>query len=179
MKGKDKMEIWKDIVGYEGLYQVSSLGRVRSLDRTIFTSNGPRNYKGKMLKPCIDSQNKYYYVYLCGKHFSIHRLVAEAFIPNPEGKETVNHINEKKDDNRVENLEWMTYKENLNYGERTIKASKSRGKPVVCIETGIVYFSGREAQRQTGIDQSTIGKVCRNTNKDLTAGGYHWKFVED
>lgn len=110
------MEIWKDISGYEGLYQVSNTGKVKSLDR-IVKSNTPhqdgfRRLKGKLLKHGLTTSG-YRFVALCvngkAKNFSIHRLAATAFIPNPDNLKTVNHINGDKEDNRTTNLEWLSY----------------------------------------------------------------------
>lgn len=110
-------EMWKDIEGYEGLYQVSSLGRVKSLERLVKNNKkgGFRLIKEKVLSLC-SSGRKYYYVTL-NKGFSrqkvyIHRLVAEAFLPNPENKPCIDHINTIKTDNRIENLKWVTAHEN-------------------------------------------------------------------
>lgn len=185
MKGKDIMEIWKDIVGYEGLYEVSSFGNVRSVDRTVFC-NGKGGYtrklKGQMIK-IQKGNNGYLSVVLSKdgkiKRYLVHRLVAEAFIPNPEGKETVNHKDEDRYNNCVDNLEWMTKQDNCNYGTRNIRVGQKQGKPVECIETGEVFFSGVEAQRQTGIHCNQINGVCNGRKSYYTAGGYHWKFVED
>ena len=108
-------EIWKDIKGYEGYYQVSNLGRIRSLDR--WGKGIKKFYKGKII-----SQSKhptgYMMVSLCkdasARTFKVHRLIAEAFIPNPENKPCIDHINTIRDDNRIENLRWCTHKENVN-----------------------------------------------------------------
>lgn len=121
-------EIWKDIKGYEKLYQVSNLGRIRSLDRIILQYNGyddgERLYKGKILKPCI-KPNGYSQVGLWKdkkvKWFIIHRLVAETFIPNPENKPQVNHKDENKQNNNIKNLEWCSCSYNINYGTRNDK----------------------------------------------------------
>lgn len=118
-------EIWKDILGYEGLYQVSTLGRVKSL-------NYNRSGKERIMKPVLYG-NGYYIVKLCKngkqKRFSVHRLVAEAFLYKiPKGL-VVNHLNQEKTDNRLENLEIVTQKENVNHGTcRARMSAAKRGK---------------------------------------------------
>ena len=114
------MEVWKDISGYEGIYQVSDMGNVRSLDRWIVYKGGRKGlYKGKILTPglCGPKRGKYLHVVLNkeGKRKSmyIHVLVGKAFKPNPENKPELNHINGNKTDNRAVNLEWTTRKENM------------------------------------------------------------------
>ena len=116
-------EIWKSIKGYEGLYEVSNLGRVRSVDHYVFFSDGRKRFhKGQILKP-REVSGGYYDVILykdgIGSHNKIHRLVAENFIENPDCLRDVNHKNENKKDNRIENLEWVTHSDNMLYGTRT------------------------------------------------------------
>lgn len=123
------IEVWKDINGYEGLYQISNLGNVRSVDRMI--KHHPKDYfqKGRVLRPA-PSRNGYLMVVLVNhnnrKTINVHRLVAEHFIDNPDKFEQVNHIDEDKNNNRVDNLEWCTAKYNANYGTRNMRIRKSR-----------------------------------------------------
>lgn len=169
--------IWKPIDGYEGLYEVSSDGRVRSLYR----------YK-KELKPNI-GRGGYYYIQLWnkgkGKCVSIHRLVAEAFCDNPKRKPFVNHIDENKLNNNIENLEWVTHKENCNHGTaiaRRVKNTdfskrrvnnknqiKSCSKPITQYSKNGEFIrnweSASECSRATGISISGIRRVCTGERK--------------
>ena len=163
----------KDIKGYEGLYAITSCGKVWSYRRK------------KFLKPSI-SVDGYLRVQLKNKEniktIEIHRLVAEAYIPNPEGKKTVNHIDEIKSHNYVGNLEWNTIKENANYGTRTQKISKkSKGKSriaqkIYCVELERTFNSQQDAVKELGICISSMSKAVNGLRK--TAGGYHWKRLE-
>lgn len=166
-------EIWKDIKGYEGLYQISNLGRVKSL------GNG-KSRKEKILKPRKNSAG-YLRVMLCKegkiKDFYIHRLVANTFLSNPNNYTQINHKNEIKTCNYVSNLEWCTAKYNINYGSHNESVRKAQKcKKVICIETNVTYESIREASRQTGIHQWSISNCCNG--KRNTAGGCHWKFID-
>ena len=118
-------EIWKDVIGYEGLYQVSNLGRVKSLDR--FCIDGRKRY-GQIMKQVI-TNGGYFAVGLRKgkgqKRYLVHRLVAEAFIPNTDNKPCVDHINTIRTDNRVCNLRWCTYKENCNNSKKSFKSFTS------------------------------------------------------
>ena len=111
-------EIWKDIKGYEDLYQISNYGEVKSLEKKA----GFSTRKEKILKQHLDKDG-YVKVYLCKnnkvKFLSVHRLIAEAFIPNPNNFPQINHKDENKQNNKIENLEWCTCKYNINYGTRT------------------------------------------------------------
>lgn len=120
---KDTIEIWKDINGYEGIYQVSSLGRVRSLDRALLGKNNVEyKVKGKIRKISCTGKG-YQNIQLSkegrSKMFSIHRLVAEAFLDNPENLPVVNHIDGNKSNNHIGNLEWVSYSDNINHSIAT------------------------------------------------------------
>lgn len=166
-------EEWKDVKGFEGLYQVSNLGRVKSLD-------GKSNHRGEIILKPITDKYGYYRVHLYKnaklKTALIHRLVTQAFIPNPDDLPCVNHKDENKLNNNVSNLEWCDNKYNNLYGNRLNKVSKSLGKQVLCVETGKIYHSVTEAYRQTGVDFSSIAKNCKGIR--AIAGGYHWKYID-
>jgi hypothetical protein len=111
------------------------------------------------------------------KSFYVHRLVAEAYIPNPDNKTQVNHKDENKLNNNVNNLEWLTKKENLNYGTRNIRSAKSRSKAVYCIELNKEFESMSIAAQELGVPIGGISKCCNGKAK--TAGGYHWRYVNE
>ena len=184
-KETNMTEVWKDIKGYEGLYQVSDIGRVKSFDRMVIDKIGRKyNKKGRILKPKT-GPNGYLRVALCDdcgkpKGFYVHRLVCEAFHENPESKPCVNHIDENKTNNVASNLEWCTYKENINYGTRNTRDAKTKSKPVGQYTTDgkliKVWQSTHEVQRQLGFDNSFISAVARGKQK--TAYGYVWKYID-
>ena len=167
------METWKTIAGYEGLYQVSNLGRVKSL----------KHEKERILKPQKNTHG-YLHVNLCKdgqkKVSLVHRLVSEAFIPNPQGFETVNHKDEVKTNNTVGNLEWMSLKDNLNYGTHNKRMAEALSKKVQMFDkkTGellATFPSLMEAVRVTGIHKSNISECCNGKLK--SAGGYIWRYA--
>lgn len=181
-------ETWLDIRGYEGCYQVSNYGKVRSLDRYVrAVHDSVQIRRGQIIKPTL-MPNGYLSVGL-NKDMKrtikyIHRLVAEAFIDNPNCYKEVNHKDEDKTNNSVENLEWCSHKYNINYGSAKSKIRKAHldGKfgaiPVVQILNGeivAIYDSASDAERATGISSSSIRKVCLGRPKFKTAGGYEWK----
>ena len=162
-----KSETWKDVVGYEGLYKVSDKGNVYSVARK--DSIG-RKLGGRILKPCYD-RDGYLVVNLCKngvlKRKYIHRLVAEAFLPNPEGLPQVNHRDEIKDNNNVENLEWCDSKHNINYGTRNERISKK--VRAVNAKTGdVVEFNSTAEAGRKGYDQGSVSAACRGTHKTRT-----------
>ena len=165
-------EIWKDIRGYEGLYQVSNLGRVKSIPR-----NGTIKQE-RILKQCKDKYG-YFQVVLHNKTIKscrVHKLVAEAFILNLQNKETVNHIDGDKTNNNVKNLEWNTIKEN---NENAIKLGLNKTKKIFQFDLNMnlikKWNSSREIERNTNYLHSNILNCCNGKYK--TMYGYIWRYV--
>lgn len=154
------MEKWKTIEGYEN-YEVSTAGNVRNKST------------GRILKP-YENGVGYLQVGLCKdgkrKKILVHKLVASVWIPNPHNYDTVSHINHDREDNSVDNLQWMS---KSNCGKNT---AKPKMKKVYCYELDQTFDSIKEAGRKTGVAYQHIGEYCRGKRK--TAGGYHWEFVE-
>ena len=185
-----KYEEWKDIPNFEGLYQVSNLGRVKSLERFRKGANGSLVLvKEKILKLVI-SHNGYYIVSLhkqsIQKSYYIHRLVFEAFNGQiPEGYE-INHLDERPVNNALSNLSLVTHKENLNYGTRNERAGKvlkngkcSKSVLQFTLDNILVkeYPSIKQVERETGFANQSICACCKGKLK--TAYGYKWKYAKE
>ena len=159
------MEVWKDIEESGGRYEVSNKGRVRNKETQHILKPGIKcGYEQVALR--------------CGaitKHRNIHRLVAIAFIPNPKNLGYVNHIDENKKNNNVENLEWCTCQYNVTYG----KGGMARNSPVIqkSKENEIIKIWGsiKEASETLGIKRQGISRVCRNGRQ--TSGGFRWEYL--
>lgn len=181
---------WRPVVGYEGFYEVSDTGRIRAVDRIV---NG-RRYQSREVK-VQKLRTGYSSVRLykagIGKTFTVHRMVAKAFIPNTKNKLCVNHKDGNKNNNVVSNLEWLTHEENnkhahangLNYiSEKNMRAkieasAKVRARPVIRMGKGLPnkeYPSIKAASQSESVSGSDITQVCKGRNK--SAGGFKWKY---
>ena len=158
----------KDIKGYEGLYAITSCGKVWS-------------YRSQRFLKSTIGGNGYLKVGLCkdGKMrtVNVHRLVAETYIPNPDNKPQVNHLDEDKTHNYVNNLAWATSKENCNYGTRIDRMRKKNLKAVYCVELNKVFESQVEAVNELKVNSSSLSMALNG--KRSTAGGYHWRYLEE
>ena len=184
----NKDEEWKDVVGFEGLYKVSNKGSIYSVER-----RDSRGYRcgGRMLAPSYDKDG-YLHINLCQngklKTKNVHRLVAEAFIPNPENSPHVNHIDEVKDNNELSNLEWCTHKYNVNYGTRNERSGQAQSKKVIAvnIKTGdVVTFNSTVEAGRKGHHCGVVSMACRGVYKDSTGKlvgdgrtykGFRWSY---
>lgn len=187
-------EVWKDVVGYEGLYEVSNMGRVRSVKRIVNSTNPRQTWKTineRILKPA-----PYGHTPKCGgvrhlgvalhrngkqKTEKVHRLVAMAFIPNPNNYPIINHKDENPHNNRADNLEWCDHKYNSNYGERTERWRKSFPATTVLqftLSGNLVaqYESAVEAAKSVRVSSSLIHNVCSG-NQCHQAAGYIWRYA--
>lgn len=182
-----EIEVWKPIEGYEDRYEISNLGRVRSLERRIRISNGRFRVKKQNIMAGFHA-SRYSTVRLSGKRFYIHRLVATAFCDNPHGYNEVNHKNENTRDNRAVNLEWCDHKYNCNYGTRSIrqaaklingKLAKSVVQLTLSGEYVATFPSVAEVQRQLGFSRAPITCCCRHYKNYVSSHGYIWLYESE
>ncbi|MBQ8207049.1 MAG: HNH endonuclease [Bacilli bacterium] len=181
-------EIWKDIKGYEGLYKASNLGRIKSMPR-----HGTHVREEHILKQNVN--RKGYSIVGLTKNsktstITVHRLVANAFIPNPNNLPQVDHINDNKKDNSINNLQWITNEDNMKKawltGARSIEKTYKRGKENCRAKIVNQYdlknnyirtwYCIRDIEKELGFDNRNISACCRN--KRPTAYGYKWKYVD-
>lgn len=198
------MELWKDVIGYEGLYQVSNKGNVRSLQRINCYG---RTVPAKVRKICINKKNGYAYVNLSKygkrKNIALHRLVAFAFVDNPNGYETVNHKDENKLNNTSDNLEWMSLADNLRYGTHDERARKNRpdmsgknhfnyglrGSRAKTHKGRVYAISKKDPSIRLEFDTAATasrelnlssGQLCDAINgKAKSCGGYYWGRINE
>lgn len=177
-------ETWKDVKGFEGLYEVSDLGRIRSLGRVVPSKNGSTQKKRVRILTQEVTVDGYCRIRLYDKngkswHYQVHRIVMEAFVGHSDLQ--VNHKNEIKSDNRVVNLEYLTPKANCNYGKRNEKISEkmigvnSRGVVQMKKDGGIIttFPSRMDAAEKTKVNATNIGRCCAGLRK--SAGGFLWR----
>lgn len=164
-------EIWKDIEDYEGLYQVSNFGRVKRVTTGIILKGG-KNKDGYLLVRLYKNS--------IGSTKGVHRLVANVFIPNPENKPEINHIDEDKTNNKVSNLEWMTAKENTNHGTRNGRMSRSKSIPIIATNIKTCesqeFYGTNECARQLGLSPGSICKCLKGRYRQT--GGFTFKYKE-
>lgn len=190
------IEIWKDIDDFEGLYQVSNLGRIRSLDRYADIFRHGKFYKklqpGRILSIQKDSHGYNQIQLHYGTRNMVHTfrvctIVAKHFIPNPENKPCVDHINTIRDDDRACNLRWVTYKENA-HNPLTMKKYLGRKNPQLGKRKPVVQYAKNgefikqwdyagTAAEQLGISKSNIQSVCQHRPHFHTAGGFRWEYA--
>ena len=168
-------EEWRPIPGYEGLYEVSNTGLIRSVERIITYVDGRKHrYESVVKKPYI-AHNGYYNVGLDskGKHLTIHRCVATAFIDNPNGLKVVNHKDGNKLNNNVDNLEWTTSSENNKHAFKIgLKSNPTR--PVRCLETGMIFNSVTDAANHLNGNRNNLSTAIK---KGWKFNGYHFEYV--
>lgn len=157
-----------DIKGYEGKYAITSCGKVWSYTTKKFLRTHKNSNGYERISLFKDNGSK---------SLAIHKLVAMAYLPNPDNLPQINHKDENKENNYVNNLEWCTNKYNSNYGTRNERMARAKWKKVLCIELNRIFDSEKQAERELNIGVARISECCSGKNK--TAGGYHWRYADE
>ncbi len=158
------MEEWRDVVGAEKFYQISNYGRVKNkITDSIIKPSKSGKYRHIQLK------------YGINKNFLVHRMVAEAFVPNPLNLRCVNHIDENKENNHADNLEWCTYQYNVRYGNGALKRNSRVIQYDLSGNAIKIWESMKEASEELGINYQGISSCCRNGHR--SCGGYAWTYA--
>ena len=185
----EKDSIFKPIKGFENMYEISNYGIIKSVDRNIICKDGQiKPIKSRYIRPA-DNGSGYKFVYLWKDNkqhrYYIHRLVAETFLSNPDNLSEVNHIDNNKANNNVNNLEWCDKTYNNNYGTRNTRISNANKDrcitPVICLTTNEIFKSVKEASNKYNIHQSHICHCCKNQRKSagkhpLTGAKLKWAY---
>lgn len=181
-------EEWRDVVGFEGKYLISNQGRVISLRRKTYAGSGNYKYLSPRLMTPSIMYNGYYGVMLCNvskkdginhrrQHY-IHRLIAEAFIPNPQNKPLIDHIDTNRTNNSISNLRWCTQTENMN--NPTTMRNHPNNTKIIQLSLNnepLKYFRSMEATRVEGFNPTCVGNCCRGVQ--ISHKGYHWVYLSD
>lgn len=180
--GVFNLEKWVSAIDYEGIYEVSNKGRVRSIDRKIKQNkNGTvyeRTMKGKVIKQgMLNSGYKVVWLSKQGKvkALTVHRLIMKSFHKQFNNSKDINHKDGNKTNNNLSNLEWMTRSENVKHSHETLNRKTTKRK-IKCVETGEIFDSIKEASIHTGVSRSSVSHAVNGrTNK---SGGYTWKLID-
>lgn len=176
-------EIWKDIEGFEGYYQVSNLGRVKSLDRWVRNSEKSKRFVPSQIMADVSDKDGYRELILHKngkkKTYKVHRIVAQTFIPNPDNLPEVNHRDDNKSNNEVDNLEWCDRTYNNTYNGKAKRTGLTQGKRInqYTLDGEFIrtWNTIHEPEHEIGFSSANISSACRGKAK--TAYGYIWKYA--
>lgn len=169
------MEEWKEVLGFDVLYEVSNLGRVR----TRYSKEKGYTKEYRFVEPTDNGKGYMRFNWKLNgrsKTVYLHRLVAEYFIFNPEGLTEVNHKDENKSNNSADNLEWCTHLYNCEYGTRNIRTAALNSKKIICVETGMIYDSVTDAAKRFGVCITSMSNCLNGRSKSCS--GYTWRYLD-